>query len=165
MTQAIALLTFEPRELILKQGGSRSWVAKAERVQEYPYVVLVRNFKHPSAPHDVEHGAVFLIGRISGVREVDETAANGRPRIQIDISEYAEVNIADAWGKSQNPVWFTDFETLGVDVSKLKFRSVPPRQLSATKATDKSAIVGKYRERIAELYQVSVRQIEIAIKL
>ncbi|MCR9238926.1 MAG: hypothetical protein NXI17_19845 [Alphaproteobacteria bacterium] len=165
MTQAIALLTFESCELILEQGGSRSWVAKAERVQEYSYVVLVRNSKHPSAPHDVEHGAAFLIGRISGVREVDETAANGRPRIQIDVSEYAEVNIADAWGKSQNPVWFTDFETLGVDVSKLKFRSVPPRQLSATKAIDKAAIVGKFRERIAELYQVPVRQIEIAIKL
>ncbi len=165
MTQAIALLTFESQEKILEQGGSRSWVAKLERAQEYSYVVLTRNARHPSAPNDVAHGAAFLIGRVSGVQEVAETAANGKPRVQIDISDYAEINVADAWGKSQNPVWFTDLETLGVDLSKVDFRPVPPSQTAGLKQEDKAAAIRQFREQIADLYQVPVRQIEITINL
>jgi hypothetical protein len=121
---AIALLTHEPVLEILSEGGTGNWVANAQRVRNYPFVVLVRNRRHPSAPADVEHRTAFLVGRISGVRAVSETAVSGYPRVFIEISEYAEVAVSNAWGKSQNPVWFTDLETLGIKEDELQFKPV-----------------------------------------
>ncbi|MEH6724756.1 MAG: hypothetical protein V7703_01270 [Hyphomicrobiales bacterium] len=94
-----------------------------------------------------------------------ETAANGKPRVQIDISDYAEINVEDAWGKSQNPVWFTDLETLGVDLSEVEFQPVPPSQSAGSIAEDRAAAIRQFREQISDLYQVPVRQVEITINL
>lgn len=127
---AIAVFTNESVADILAKGGTGHWVTKAARAENFPYVVCVRNGRHPKSPRDVPHGAAFLIGRISEVTETKTLAANGQPRVLIKFSEYAEIdNDQEVWGKSQNPVWYTDVEMLDIVFTDLQFKPMPPVQI------------------------------------
>jgi hypothetical protein len=167
MPGAIALFTREPVDEIRENRGTGNWVASAERVRQYSFVVLVRNRQHPSSPSDVEHGTAFLVGRISATREVTETAANKYPRIFIAISEYALVDVADSWSKSQNPVWFTNLETLGIEETSLKFEPMPHEHGDAASGelVSKDNVLADMKRQIGLLFNVPGSAIEISIRL
>jgi hypothetical protein len=167
MPGAIALLTREPVPEILAAGGTGNWVTSADRVRGYPFVVLVRNGRYPSSPSDVPHGTAFLVGRISGTRTTSTTAASGYPRVFIEIGEYAPIAVSDAWSKSQNPVWFTDLATLGIDEQELQFQPV----ISATVA-QKTPILDNNDNALAEMkraiglrHNVPASAVDITIRL
>ena len=167
MPGAIALFTRESVDEIRENRGTGNWVASAERARQYSFVVLVRNRHHPSSPSDVEHGTAFLVGRISATREVTETAANKYPRIFIAISEYALVAVADSWSKSQNPVWFTNLETLGIEETSLKFEPMPHEHGDAASGelVSKDNVLADMKRQIGLLFNVPGSAVEISIRL
>jgi hypothetical protein len=165
MTGVIALLTREALAEIEQNGGTGNWVTSAARVREYPYVVLMRNRRHPSSPSDVEQGAAFLVGRISGVREATKTAAIGYPRVFIEISEYARVNTKRLWSKSQNPVWYTELEKLGIDEDTLNFAPMPHQDAKSGEPVSNDNILVDIKRQVGMLYNVPGSAVEIVIRL
>lgn len=122
---AIAVLTARGIEKILAEGGSQAWVLDAKRARKCKYVVCVQNrgFKddwgHVSAPH---HTA-FLVGRLKDVVHCKEKG--GESRWLLTFSEYAEIDVPDAWPGFRNPVLYTDLKSFGIDVNALKFQPMP----------------------------------------
>jgi hypothetical protein len=165
MPGAIALFTRESVEEIRKNGGTGNWVTSADRVRGYSFTVLVRNGKHPSSPSDVDHGTAFLVGRVSGTREVPETAANRYPRIFIEISEYALVTVPNSWSKSQNPVWYTSLEDLHIKENSLKFELVPHQDTVSAEVINKDKIVADMKRQIGQLFNVPGSAVELSIRL
>lgn len=165
MTGVIALLTREAVAEIEQNGGTGNWVTSAARVREYPFVVLVRNRRHPSSPSDVEHGAAFLVGRISGVRVATKTATNGYPRVFIEISEYALVTTRNLWSKSQNPVWYTDLETLGIEENSLHFRPISHEEATSGEPVSSDNVIADIKRQVGRVFNVPGSAVEIVIRL
>jgi hypothetical protein len=163
-TAAVALLTSEPVAKIVAEGGSGNWAANLERIRKNRFVVLIRNGndpKSPTGPTDAKHGEAFLVGRISGAQLSPLTSANGRPRIFVEISEFATISVPGAWGKSQNPVWFTDLGNFGIDPSKLEFR---PLKRSASKAA-RNFDLAEIKQMISLRHNVPASAVVIEIRL
>jgi hypothetical protein len=166
MPGAIALLTRESVPEVLAGGGTGNWVTNADRARDFPYVVLVRNGRHPASPSDTEHGTAFLVGRISGVRTSAATAASGYPRIFIEISEYTPVSVPNAWSKSQNPVWYTDLAEFGINENELQFQLVPHIAAAPESPTvDRDQLVAEAKRTIGRLFSVPINAVDISIRL
>jgi hypothetical protein len=170
MSGAIFLFTREMEHKVVDAAGTGNWATRADRVREYPYVVLVRNRRHPSSPSDYDHGTAFLVGKVSGTRETGEFSANGRPRVFIEISAYAPINMPKAWRtESQNPVWYTDLATLGIAENDLQFQPVPhqptPRELAWSESVPRgpAKALAEIKREIARLLGVPVSAVEIHI--
>ncbi len=166
MTKAFTVLTRESLNDVLRQGGSGNWVTNADRLGEYSFAVLTRNSRHPSAPADVAHGSAFLVGKIARVRAINEIAGNGKPRVFMEFSAYAEINVPNAWGKSMNPVWYTDLATLGIQESDLEFHPLEGIAAeSEAEPEDHSQIIEAMRKQIAVLHGVLPSRVDISIRL
>jgi hypothetical protein len=165
MTQAIALRTNESVEEITNRGFTGNWSTRLDRAQEHRFVVLVRNAKHPSAPADVVHDTAFLICRIGGVREVAERTTDGRPRIAIDVTHVAPINVPGAWGDSRNPVAYVDLNMLGINVDDLDFQEVHPTLGSPMpNDVDAGLTFDEARAALARRYGVKPSAVEICIR-
>ena len=169
MPGTIAVLTREPLAQVQSEGGSGNWAANADRIRKYPFLVLVRNGKHPLSPTDVKHGTAFLVGRISGTHVAPASAqtVKGYPRQFIEISEFASISVPDVWSKSQNPVWFTDLKMLGIDESKLKFELIrPAAPQKSTLSTPKTDLdLADIKREIGLRYNVPASAVIIEIRL
>lgn len=125
---AICVLTARGIEKVLAEGGSQAWVLDPKRARKREYVVCVQNrgftddWGHVSAPH---HTA-FLVGRLKDVVRSSEKGAGNR--WLLTFSEYAEVDIADAWPGFRNPILYTDLESMGIDVNALNFQPMPEQE-------------------------------------
>ncbi len=166
MSKAIALFTREAVAEVLAGGGTGNWVTSAERAEEQPLVVLIRNARHPKAPRDVDHGTAFLVGKVSSVRRVAEASAGGYPRVFIEFSAYALAEVPNAWGKSQNPVWYTDLTTLGISEDELKFQPMPhqPASDDAPPQQDRALAIADMKREVGRLFGVPASAVEIAIR-
>ena len=166
-TSAVAVFTSWKKDDLLARGASGNWGVSPDRILQNRYVVVTRNRHSDWAPDDVEHGTAFLVGHISGVLETDETTADGRPRVAIAFDSYAEVSIPDAWGKSRNPVWFTNLETFGIDLSELNFIDLKTGEKSERAVVSPMAVQGlsfaEARRGLAARYGVSPNSIVISI--
>lgn len=122
---AVAVLTSEPLEEIIRNGSSGKWGnVTRDHVMAFPYLLLVRNGNFPRAPNDVSHKTAFAVGRISSVVETDERTKRGHPRLAIGISHIARVDVANAWTRSSNPVRYVDLRELGISPDELDFEPV-----------------------------------------
>ena len=120
---AIAIYTGKPTETILEDGGSQAWVLDRKNAQKAEYGVLCFNPYAEWSKGNVEHGAAFLIGKISGV--MPSPVEPERSIVLFD--EYAEVNLPDIWGGWRNPIKYTSLEDLGIDISSLTFQPMPKK--------------------------------------
>lgn len=120
---AIAIYTGKPTETILEDGGSQAWVLDRKNAQKAEYGVLCFNPYAEWSKGSVEHGAAFLIGKISGV--MPSPIEPERSIVLFD--EYAEVNLPDIWGGWRNPIKYTSLEDLGIDISSLTFQPMPKK--------------------------------------
>jgi hypothetical protein len=80
------------------------------------------------------------------------------------MSEYALLAIPHAWSKSQNPVWFTDLDTLGVDENSLKFEPMP-HENAAGKPTSNANLLADLKRQVGLLFNVPGSVVEIIIRL
>jgi hypothetical protein len=69
---------------------------------------------------DVEHGAAFLLGQITAIR--DSKKEPGRYVLEFD--RYAEVDLSYVWPGNQNPVTYSTLVDLKIRLEVLQFRSL-----------------------------------------
>lgn len=171
INSAVAVLTSRSKDEIIKRGGTGNWAASPERIIQNRYVVAIRNQRENALLHqnDFGHGAAFLVGRISGIAETDERAADGRMRYVIEFDSYAEVDVPAAWGKSRNPVWFTTLDELGINFDNIEFTSlaegtrVQPAGITAP-GTCNGLTFAEARRGLAAHYGVAPSNVEIVIR-
>ncbi|BEP60028.1 hypothetical protein GmRootV213_05820 [Variovorax sp. V213] len=166
--QVVCVLTARGIERILAEGGSQAWVLDAKRARKREYVVCVQNrgFKddwgHVSAPH---HTA-FLVGRLKDVVRSSEEGSEGR--WILTFSEYAEVDMPDAWPGFRNPVLYTDLKSLGIDIDSLQFQPMPeqePETKSESESTKSRPLTMiQAKQGLALTFGVAPADIEIIVR-
>ena len=123
-TNAICVLTAQGIEKILAVGGSQAWVIDPKRARKREYVVCVQNrVSNDWGDASAIHHRAFLVGRLKDL--VPSKAKGCETRWVLAFSEYAEIDVPDAWPGFRNPVLYTDLESLGIDVNTLKFQPMP----------------------------------------
>jgi hypothetical protein len=138
--QIIAVFTAKSKERTFEAGGSQSWVLNRRHARTLPYVVCVRNAHHLESGGDEPHGAAFLVGRVRDIipsSEADKGDGEKGDRWNIAITEYAEINVPDAWKGWRNPVRYTTSEELGIDPTTLEFKPMPPPSASPKNRRDR----------------------------
>jgi len=166
--EAIAILTTEGKERIIRHGGTQGWVIDRMVARRKPYVVCVRRAKHADAGSLEPDGTAFLVGRISGIvplAESERREGDSVDRWKVVIREYAEVEVPDAWTGSRNPVRYTTLGMLGIDPAALDFRPVPsaPAEPASSAGPDRLTIQ-EAKEALARTFGVSPENIEITIR-
>ncbi len=162
---AICVLTARGIERILAEGGSQAWVLDAKRARACEYVVCVQNhgfaddWGHVSAPH---HTA-FIVGRLKEVApSIEENSEN---RWILRFSEYAEVDVPNAWPGYRNPVLYTDLERFGIDVSALNFQPMPePAPVAVPQKKVQPLSITEAKEGLALTFGVSPANVEIVVR-
>jgi hypothetical protein len=127
--EVVAVFTFRTKEEIINSEGSEAHALNPQNAQRCRYLVCTRNrYAHPRDNGPEEHGAAFLVGKISLVEPSPE-----RPdRYIIRFKEYALLDPQPVvWPGSRNPVWYLDsLADLHIDESSLAWRLVPPAEVT-----------------------------------
>ena len=103
----IVVFTARSPKRILEEGGSQAWVLNPARAKLAKWLVVTQNRHNPD--HEFSdatepHGSAFMVARISGIRQSDDEP---KTRWLIEIDEYAEIALPDAWRHWRNPVRYT----------------------------------------------------------
>lgn len=160
----ICVLTAYGIEQILADGGSQSWVLDAKRARLCEYVVCVQNRGHlndqghASAPH---HTA-FLVGRLKDVVRSKKPGCENR--WLLTFSEYAEIDVADAWPGYRNPVLYTNFDNLNLDAKALKFQPMPEQKQDVKSEKRGLLTISDAKEGLALTFGVKPSDIEITVR-
>ena len=130
----VVVFTAKSINRTIEQGGAGNWKLNAERVKKCNYVVLTANSHHRDSTHPKEqHGHAFLIGKISGLipDAYDDLGNKEDDRWIIQFSEYAKIDIPNAWGGYQNPVKYTDLSEIDPDLDpeQLDWKPFPTEQV------------------------------------
>lgn len=169
-TPCVAVFTCRGRERILREGGSQAWRMSTNQASKRGYIVCVQNRNQGWGNATHPHHTAFLVGKISGV----VSSKGNDDRKLVKISEYADIDIPDAWEGGRNPVAYMTLEEFGIDLKDLEFHPVS----AAPFANDDEAFSddGNYEDEVAPLtiegakkglasyLGVTVEQIEITIK-
>src|SRR4051812_31567582 len=123
---AVVVFTSETRQEILQQASSRGWVLSPKSVERCPYLVCCRRSDWNNKAEGIEPRAAFLVGRISSLTPLDDTAnTRGQARFRIGISEFADIAVADVWRKElRNPVAYASLKELGIEQRRLKVQPI-----------------------------------------
>ena len=128
----VVVFTAKGLQKTIEQGGAGNWKLNADRVKKCDYVLLTANSHHPSSVHSKDnHGSAFLVGKISGLsaETFDDLCNKEDNRWIIQFSEYAELNIQNAWGGFQNPIKYTDLSEYEIDPDQLDWKPFPHDQV------------------------------------
>jgi len=162
-TDAVCVLTARGIEKVLAEGGSQAWVLDAKRARTCQYVICVQNrgfaddWGNVSAPH---HTA-FLVGRLKDVvRSKEQDSEN---RWVLVFSEYAEVDVPDAWPGNRNPVLYTTLGQFGIDVNQLKFQPMPEQEPHPP-AKAAPLTIAEAKAGLAQTFGVAPSDIEITVR-
>jgi hypothetical protein len=127
---ALIVFTAKTIEMIHDHGGTKSWALSPASMRDVQYVICTRNsdraYDEECGPRREAHGEAFLVGKVSGLKQVD--FRNNRKRYLVQISEYARVSVRDFWTHDRNPTRYTNTTTLrerGIDVDKLDWLPMP----------------------------------------
>ncbi len=122
--QVIVVFTDESAERILLKGGTSAWRLKPNHARQCSYVLCTRNVNGNGGRGPVEHYTGFLMGKLADV--VSVPGSHNGDRYLAQFSEYAHVNIPDAWNKGdRNPIRYSALEEIAVDASSLKWKPMP----------------------------------------
>lgn len=162
----LTVFTFRPIELILEEGGSQAWALNADNARRCTRLVCTRNrFHEGSGPE--EHGAAFLVGKISGI----EPSPENPERFIVRISEYALLEPQPiVWPGARNPVWYVeDLSDLQIDESALEWHAMPEtgaQNADAPILNDRPSklTIAEAKAALAVTFGVSPEDIEIIIR-
>lgn len=128
--RALVVFTYRPIATILAERGSQAWSLNAGNARRCTYIVCTRNRYFADAGPDEqaaaqeEHGAAFLVGRITIVEPSPE-----RPdRHIVRFNEYAILDPQPVlWPGARNPVRYVDDieKSLGIDPDALHWLAIP----------------------------------------
>lgn len=164
----VIVFTAKNTKKIFAQGGTGNWKLNNERVKKCDYVVMTANSHHRESMHNLEdHGKAFLVGKISGVAgdAYDDLGHREGGRWVIRISEYAEIDLPNAWGGYQNPVKYVDLSDIDIDPEKLEWKPFPTDQIETFDHDPIPALTIEEAKRgIAKKLGVTPETIEIIIR-
>ncbi len=168
--KVLAVFTFRPVSEILKDRGSQAWALKPENARRCRYIVCTRNRdRWPDEAGPEEHGAAFLVGKITVVEPSPE-----RPdRFIVRFDEYALLDPQPVvWPGSRNPVWYLDsLADLGINEASLVWQPVPQEvEGEQTPEPDVAPITSPFtakeaRAALATIYGVKPEDVQISIRL
>jgi hypothetical protein len=175
--EAVVVFTARSPERIVAEGGSQAWVLNAARAKQCTWLICTQNRHnrdHEFSDATQEHGAAFLIGKVSGVKETEEESEDGKKRWLVNISEYALIDVPDFWDHDRNPVRYlsrAELEKKGIKFATLEFQSMPKRT-AETKASAKPAALGavvpltiaEARKGLVATFGVKPEAVEITIR-
>lgn len=119
----LIVFTFRSVDLLLSEGGSQAWALNAANARRCSYIVCTRNRYHEDASQQEDHGAAFLVGKISAI----EPASDDPDRFIVRFDRYALLDPQPIiWPGARNPVWYVDdFSDIQIDESALKWQPMP----------------------------------------
>jgi len=165
---AIVVFTSETRQSILDKGGSGDWVLSPKNVGRRQYLVCCRRPDWTNRAEGIAHKTAFLIGRIAGLKKLDASEnKRGQPRYLIQITEYAELNLPELWGKGKelrNPIVYDTLKNLGIELRGLKFKPMPSPQSAGKAGEGKSMTIAEAKKALAATFGVSPEDVEITIR-
>jgi hypothetical protein len=168
----LVVFTFRSINQLLAEGGSQAWALNQANARRCSYVVCTRNRHHEDASQQEEHGAAFLVGKISGVEEAPDDPA----RFLVRFDRYALVKPQPIiWPGARNPVWYVDdFADIQIDESGLEWLPMP--EVGSTESTGAVAhqevlslrsdrmTIADAKAGLAATFGVSPDHIEITIR-
>lgn len=169
-SESLVVFTGKSVETILNNGGTDWWRIDRNRSRNCEFVLCTRNTKAEWSEGPEDHHSGFLVGRISGV--IPETSTPGDDRFRIQFSEYACVNIPDAWKGDRNPVkYVTSLEEYGVNPAELSWQPMPTPAADGSVRPDEHPAgdegpltIAEAKRRLALTFGVLPNAIEITIR-
>ncbi|CAH0357272.1 hypothetical protein [Sphingobium sp. CECT 9361] len=123
-TACLSVLTARGFDRLLEEGGSQAWRLKPENAEKLAYCVCVQNQNNGHwGAADQPHHHAFMVGRIKSIVPSPE----GRPgRYLVVFSEYARIDVANAWPGLRNPIRYATLEDFGItDPEALDWQPMP----------------------------------------
>lgn len=166
--------TAQSKQRILSDGGTSGWLLDPSMVKQCRHVVCTRNAFPRERGADVgepleQHHSAFLVGRISGLRQLPAVAGT-RPRYIVLIDAAAEVSVPNVWDGAKHPVRYLkddEIKRRGLDLEALKFVAISPPTPSKSGGVDGSfppLTIQEAKARLAAGLGISPEAIEITIK-
>lgn len=179
--EAIVVFTARSPQRIIREGGSQAWVLNAARAKQCTWLVCTQNRHnrdHEFSDATEQHGAAFLVGRVSGVVRSTDEGDDGKQRWLVTIREYAVIDVPGFWEHDRNPVRYlsrSELERKGIKFEALEFKPVPPKAPAAagmpaapTQPPAPSGVVpltiAEARKGLAATFGVNPEAIEITIR-
>lgn len=168
----VVVFTARSPERIIREGGSQAWVLNPARAKQCTWLLCTQNRHNPD--HEFSdatepHGAGFLLGRISAVRKSEEEEDSDRWIIA--ISEFARINIPDAWDHGRNPVRYASLAELGINLEEVTFQPMPPRAEEQPLPVERPSpvsgavlTIAEAKRQLAGTFGVKPEAIEITIR-
>jgi len=163
---ALLVFTSETVETIRIRGGTVDWVLSPKKAGTCKYVVCCRKVAWNNKKEGIAHRAAFLIGLIADLhKKPDSENDRGQPRFLIKLSEYAELDRAEAWKKGRNPISYKTLKELGIDLRGLKFKPMPiPAASTKSGAPGAPMTIAEAKKALAATFGVSPDDVEITIR-
>jgi len=142
-------------------------VLNAKRARKCEYVICVQNRgivddwgRQASAGHHV----AFLIARLKDV--VHSKEKDFEKRWILTFSEYAEIDIPNAWPGFRNPVFYTNVKKhFGIDVASLQFEQMPSvESFEKPVIPTKPMTLAEAKQGLAMTFGVTPSDIEIIVR-
>jgi len=174
--EIVVVFTAKSIERIGLEGGSKAWRLDRNHARRCEYVVCTRNRHAVWGDGTEDHQSAFLIGKIRNVVPCPPTPENNeheKNRFLIQFSEYARLNIPNAWKGDRNPVKYMTLDDLGIDPAKLTWETMPEvgreaqdEELapSVAKPGIKALTMAEAKKGLALTFNVSPEAIEITIR-
>jgi hypothetical protein len=168
----LVVFTFRSIDLLLSEAGSQAWALNAANARRCSYIVCTRNRHHEDASQQEDHGAAFLVGKISAI----EPAPDDPERFIVRFDRYALLDPQPIiWPGARNPVWYVDdFSNIQIDESKLKWQPMPTTEsaeshvattpLSLPAGPSGRLTIAEAKAALAVTFGVSPDNIEITIR-
>lgn len=122
MSNKVAIVfTAKSIDRLLGEGGTSSWRLDRNHARKCAFAVCTRNANADWVEGPEAHHSAFLVGKVKDV--VPSPKHDGRYLIQ--FSEYAKVNVPNAWKGDRNPVKYGTLEELGIDPAGLDWEPMP----------------------------------------
>jgi hypothetical protein len=159
VSSTIATFTCNSAQEIKDHGGDYDWFLDPRRAKNCQFLLCVSS-------QQSNHRTGFLLGKISGVEEVEgyRETHEGKVRYKINVSEVAEVNIPKIDFKFLNPVKYCSLQDFDIDPSKLHFEKVGKPQKTPLDVQPISLSIAEAKVSLALHYGVAQKNIEILIR-
>jgi hypothetical protein len=167
---AIVVFTARSPERIVREGGSQAWVLNPARAKSCKWLVCTQNRHNPD--HEFSdateaHGSGFLLGKVSGVVESADEAA--QQRWLITISEFARIDYPNLWDHRRNPVRYASLEELGISLDGLEFQTVPDASKRLPQSEQRAPLpatltILEAKKALAATFGVKPEAVEITIR-
>lgn len=171
---AVVVFTGESVERIIAEGATSAWRLDPTNARKCKFVVCIRNLNSDwpevntswPKPSEADRSA-FLVGKVKSV----VPKKHPKNRFEIHFSEFARVEVNNAWKGLRNPVMYSSLEDMGISESQLTWQDLPQLDNKMFRAVEPEAkpdsinlSIAEAKAGLARTFGITPEQIEITIK-